>query len=59
MGGFRGENNDFKTKIKQRVFKNPLFTMWQDYEKDFSRVSHMTPNFHIAFFLANKLLLFS
>lgn len=27
MGGFRGENNDFKTKIKQRVFKNPLFTM--------------------------------
>ncbi len=25
--------------------------MWQDYEKDFSRVSHMTPNFHIAYFL--------
>ena len=32
--------------------------MWQDYEKDFSRISHMTPNFHIAFSLANKLSLF-
>lgn len=44
MGGFRGENNDFKTKIKQRVFKNPLFTMWEDYEKDFLQILNMSLN---------------
>ena len=49
-----------KANITEKaIVKCNRFFMWQDYEKDFSRVSHMTPNFHIAFFLANKLLLFS